>query len=236
MRCPFAEWRGNVLNHGGTREHPIIGLTVHHMDGWWQGAESRFNTPGSNASAAFGVKLNGDVIQWLDTELVDYHACMAQWEGWIGCENESDPDAPDAPPTPAQIASMGRLVAWLGIPATPAVSRTSGGVGYHRQFPGPCNQAWGQTACPGQGFIDAIPAICAAASGTTTPTTTPEKGKKKPMDMITRFGLGPDDVYLTDWQTKRKISPKEQAMWKYFGGQVRSIDQEIFDSIPDVKK
>lgn len=163
--CPFAEYRGPVLNHGPVRGGPIIGVTVHHMDGYWMGAESRFNTPGQDASAAFGFRFDGSIIQWLDTDLVDYHACMAQWEGWIGFENESDPNAENAPPTGPQIASMGRVIQWLGVRPEPATSRSGGGVGYHRQFPGPCNQAWGQTACPGDGFIDAIPAICAAARG-----------------------------------------------------------------------
>ena len=166
--CPFAEDRTSGINNGGPRMHPIIGMTVHHMDGYWQGAESRFKDPSSQASACFGVRFDGSLIQWLDTDLVDYHACMAQWEGWFGVENESNPDTPDAPPTDAQITTMRTLALWAGVPLVPATSRTSGGVGYHRQFPGPCGEAWGQTACPGQGFIDAIPAICAGAPAPVT--------------------------------------------------------------------
>lgn len=144
----------------------VIGVTVHHMDGSLASADASFHNPDRGASAHFGISYDGHVVQWVDTNDVAYHACRANWTGWVGIENESDPDRPDAPPTPAQIESMGIIIRWLGVAPVPATGPLSGGVGYHRQFPGACNAAWGQTACPGQGFIDAIPAICAAAGAT----------------------------------------------------------------------
>lgn len=190
MLCDFAENRTGGINNGGTRQHPIIGMTVHHMDGYWQGAESRFRDPSSGASACFGIRFDGSIIQWLDTDLVDYHACMAQWEGWFGVENESDPNLSDAPPTDAQIASMGRLAAWAGVPLVPATSRASGGIGYHRQFGGVCSQAWGQTACPGQGFIDSILAICQGGGNPTPPPPPPPpEGTSMEIAVVTNGGL-----------------------------------------------
>lgn len=159
---PGARWNPIPGNHGRDGK-PKIGVVVHHMDGSFASAEAHFMNPDSQASSHFGITYAGEITQWVDTADVAYTQCMGNWQGWVGIENESDPGAPDAPPTPEQVAAMGRIIAWLGTPATPATSMTSGGVGYHRQFGGPCEVAWGQTACPGDGFVNAIPAICAAA-------------------------------------------------------------------------
>lgn len=174
-RCPFAEWRGPLpaSNYAPGQLAKVIGLVVHHADGSLSSADAHFHTPGVEASAHFGVDFDGTIVQWVDTADVAYTQCAGNWTGWTSVENASDPNTPDAPPTAQQIASMGRLIAWLGIPAVPASSPTSGGVGYHRQFPGPCASAWGQTACPGQGFIDSIPAICAAATPAPAPAPAP---------------------------------------------------------------
>ena len=163
--APFAEWRGPLpaSNYAPGQMGAIIGVTVHHMDGSLASADGWFHNPSAGSSAHFGISYDGHVVQWVDTNDVSYHACRANWTGYVGIENESDPDRPDAPPTGAQIESMGAIIRWLGVPAIPATDPLSGGVGYHRQFPGACSVAWGQTACPGQGFVDAIPAICKAA-------------------------------------------------------------------------
>ena len=163
-RCPFAEWRGSLPsgNYRGGGNNPI-GLIVHHADGSLASADATFHDPNRGASAHFGIDFDGRIVQWVDTSDVAYAQCMGNWQGWVSVENASDPNQPDAPPTSEQIASMGRLIKWLGTPAVPATSMTSGGVGYHRQFGGPCAEAWGQTDCPGDGFVNAIPAICAAA-------------------------------------------------------------------------
>jgi hypothetical protein len=165
---PEAEWRGPLptSNFMPTTGRYLIGMTVHHMDGSWQSAEGRFKTPGAEASACYGTRRDGSIICWIDPELgVDYHACQAQWEGYFGVENESDPAAPDAPPTDEQIAAMARIANFHGIPAVHITTRGVAGVSYHTAFPGPCGEAWGQTACPGGGFIDSIDRIVAAMHG-----------------------------------------------------------------------
>lgn len=166
--APFAEWRGPLpsQNYHAGNTVPWIGVTIHHMDGSLASADASFHDPNRGASAHFGIDFDGRVVQWVNTNDVAYAACQANWTGWVQIENASDPGQPDAPPTPQQIASMGQIIQWLGTSPTPATSPLSGGVGYHRQFGGLCQVAWGQTACPGQGFIDAIPAICAVYSPT----------------------------------------------------------------------
>lgn len=172
MRMPEAEWRGPLPTSnyapGGNRR--VIGMTVHHMDGSWQSAEGRFMTDGAGASACFGVRYDGTIIQWVDTSDYDYHACQAQWNGYVGVENESDPANVDAPLNDAQVAANGRIAAFLGIELKECVDPFGGGIGYHRLFPGPCGNAgcWGQTDCPGDGIAGQIPAIVAAAKGTTS--------------------------------------------------------------------
>lgn len=174
-RYPYAEWRGPVpaANYAPGQMGNVVGVTVHHMDGSLSSADGSFHDPARGASAHFGISYDGHVVQWVDTNDVAYHACRANWTGWIGIENESDPNLPDGAPTGAQIESMGLLIRWLGVNPVPAIGPESGGVGYHRQFGGPCSVGWGQTACPGQGFIDAIPAICKAAGA-----PSPVLGKK----------------------------------------------------------
>lgn len=177
---PGAQWRPiPQSNYSPGRSHPIIGVTVHHVDGSLASADGWFHNPRAGTSSHFGIGYDGTIYQWVDTDDVAYHACQANWTGWIGIENESATNNVDGPPTDAQIAAMGRIIAWLGIPAVPATSPSSGGVGYHRQFGGDCSVAWGQTSCPGRGFIDAIPRICAAAGGA-GPQADPD-GKKDNM-------------------------------------------------------
>ena len=60
---------------------------------------------------------------------------------------------------------------------------------HHRQFGGDCSVAWGQTSCPGDGFVAAIPAICAAASGS-KPVPVPTTRKRKTMFVAEVEGAG----------------------------------------------
>src|SRR5690348_13812135 len=128
---------------------PKIGVSVHHMDSSFASADGWFHNPIAQASAHFGVDYDGNITQWVDVDDVAYAQCLGNWQGWVTVENESDPDRPNDGPTPAQVAAVGRIIAFVGTPAVPATSMYSGGVGYHRQFGGVCSEAWGQTACPG---------------------------------------------------------------------------------------
>jgi hypothetical protein len=135
-------------------------VIVHHIDGSLAAADASFHNPARQASAHFGVDFDGHTVQWVDTSDVAYAQCQGNWQGWVSIENASDPNQPNLPLTVKQVASVQAIIAWLGTPLTPATSMTSGGVGYHRQFPGDCSTAWGQTSCPGDGIVAQIPAIC----------------------------------------------------------------------------
>lgn len=168
---PEAEWRGPLpeTNYAPGGNRRVIGMVVHHMDGSWQSAEGRFKTPGAQASACFGVRFDGSIIQWVDTGDFDYHACMAQWRGFVGVENESNPNTVDAPLTDQQVDANARIARFLGIELKVCDGMFSGGVSWHRQFPGVCSQAWGQTDCPGDGIEAQISHIVAVAQGQPDP-------------------------------------------------------------------
>lgn len=211
-----------------------IAVVLHRTYGAWPGDYS------VGKQGIFHILLGKDEGRWAQfapTEIVQWHCNGANGKAF-GVEIEG---TNDEPLTDWQAARLGDVLRYArdahGIPLDyldpDSVPRASVHVN-DGTFRGVISHCSVQTDDGSSQHGDFITVADYQRAVGTTPT--PAKGKKKPMDMVTRFGLGPDDVYLTDWQTKRKITPKEQAMWKYFGGQVRSIDQEIFDSIPDVKK
>jgi len=144
---------------------PKIGLSIHHIDGSIAAAESRFFNPSSQASAHYGVDFDGSGRLWVPTDKVAYAQCQGNWQGWITVELASDHNDPNAGATPAQVDTVGRIIAFHEIPAFPAISPYSGGVGYHRLFGGVCAVHWGQTACPGDGIALQIERFCKAATG-----------------------------------------------------------------------
>lgn len=166
MRCPFAEWRP-VGNFGGNLNQPL-GFVVHHTVGSLDSAESRFNDPSSGASAHFGIGKDGSIRQWVDTGRVAWHACQANGR-WFGVEHETSAVDVWEPLNGAQIASSGRLLAWLhqehGIPLRVTDSASEGGVAYHSMVPGACSRAWGLTGCPGDAIVQQRYSIVDAALG-----------------------------------------------------------------------
>lgn len=159
-----------------TGPRSLIGLTVHHIDGSIAAADSTFKSYGRGSSACYGVSFKGEIVYWLDPLWnFDYHACQAQWEGYIGIENESDPNNADGTLTDAQIDAIARIARFHGIPPVAITQRGQKGIGYHRQFGGVCSGFWGQTDCPGDGIQGQIPAIVAAIDGTPT-NPEPETG------------------------------------------------------------
>lgn len=171
MRVPGFEWLAPIpaSNYSTTGARPIVGLQVHHADGSLASANGVFQTPGSERSAHVGIDYDGSGVQWVDTAHVAYAGCLANWTGYLSAECASDPAAPDAPPTSAQIVTLANLAVWAGIPAQAVEFMGGPGIGYHRQFPGACGSSWGQTACPGDGFVAKIPAIIAAMHGPPPP-------------------------------------------------------------------
>jgi hypothetical protein len=162
MRYPAATWRGPIpaSNYRAGAMGAIRGVTIHHMDGSLASTDGVFRTPGLGRSAHFGTGRDGTVYQWVDTDDVAYHACNANWTGYIGIEN--DDSGQDLPLTDAQITALRALIDWLGIDKKLMAAMTDTGVGYHGQFPGDCATHWGQTACPGV-MVDQLPLLIADA-------------------------------------------------------------------------
>jgi hypothetical protein len=234
---PEADIRLDVVapgNYAPGQMGRVIGAIYHHIDGSILAAEAVWRTPGLQRSAHFGVDLDGHIIQWVDTRDVAYATCAGNWQGYVSIECASDPNCDDCPPTPAQIAAIGRIIAWLGTPPVPCSSMASGGVGYHRLFGGICSAYWGQTDCPGDGFADALPLICAAASGT---TPQPEEDVKPVY--IGKKSDPNQGIWITDWIHRRYVGPEEwaaaNALADYAGvprPQVFGIGDQWWDSIP----
>jgi len=145
-------------------------MVIHHTVGSLASAENRFNTPGSGASAHFGIGEDGTIIQWVDTADVAYHACNANWTGGIGVEHET-PAEGDVwrGLTDVQLSASARLLAWLnaehGVPLVVTDDPQSPGLAYHSMNPGPCASHWGLTGCPGDAIIAQRPEIVTQAAG-----------------------------------------------------------------------
>lgn len=166
-RMPGALWRPVVNVHkNGTREHR--GLVLHVQDdtgnpyGW-------FNTPSSQASSDFWVRLDGHTEQYCETG-VDY--AWAQAAGnpyYASVETEGHPDTPL---TPDQIEAVAHIYAWghatFGWPFQVVNSTVEHGLTYH----GVGAAAWGNhVGCPGelrkaqrQGIINRAKEIAGIAS------------------------------------------------------------------------
>lgn len=176
MRCPFAEWHPSP-NYSYRRIGAHRGVVFHHIVGSIAAAESRFLSSSGGASAHFGIGYDGRIVQWVDTDDAAWHACQANYNGWIGFEHESPPAPPyDIPLTPGQIQADARLMVWLhsvhpGIPIKVAGGPWDSGISYHSANPGTCSTAWGQTGCPGVPIInDRQKVVDLALGGTPVPT------------------------------------------------------------------
>lgn len=158
-----------VTNHGGAAARPV-GIVVHHAVSSLAGAEARFNDPGSQASAHFFVEYDGTVTQFVDVDVVAWHACQANYTGWVGVEHESPTTGDLFPPlTGMQVAGTGRILRWLHetyqVPLIVSDHPDASGVAYHSMNPGDCATHWGVTGCPGAAIIAQRQAIVDAAGG-----------------------------------------------------------------------
>jgi len=102
------------------------------------GAENR------HVGAQFQALRNGGAEQYVDTDLVIYHAYGAS-EWAVGIETEDDGD-PSKPWTPKQVAAIVAICRELNVPGQLLKETPSDGIGWHEQYP-----SWNKTAhhCPG---------------------------------------------------------------------------------------
>lgn len=156
MRYPGAEWRPIAVNFQRGGNSPKF-LIEHIMQGTLAGTDSWFRNPASEVSAHFGIGKSGEVIQWVDTADVAWHAMAANHES-IGVEHEGDTGQQL---TPAQLEADSRLLAWAHkhhpIPLRLAHHPVLGaGLAYHALG----GEAWGgHLQCPGAPIVAQLPLI-----------------------------------------------------------------------------
>lgn len=165
-----AVWRGNCRNNSGRRTATTRGVVIHVNDGPNVSLWAWVNNPASNMSCHFQILQNGLVEQYGDTDLFMW--CQkAGNNAWVSIEM---PTHPDVGMTAAQIASAGRLVAWLAdlyrFPLQLTNDRSGTGIGWHGMGADPGQpDDWGHPLCPGAIRRAQLPALLAAAKGGTTP-------------------------------------------------------------------
>lgn len=173
-RMPGAQWRP-VPNCTKGGQQSVRGVVLHIMQGTLDGSDSWFRNTKAQASAHFGVGIDGRIFQWVDTA----DRAWAQADGnrdWLSIEHEGH--AGDKL-TEKQLAATARIVAWMhsthDVLLQSTDSTTGRGIGWH----GMGGAAWGgHTGCPGTPIKEQRAAIIKAASGT---SSTPSTGSSKPV-------------------------------------------------------
>ena len=143
-RMPGATWKPIGANYVSGTLGPVAAWSCTIWSALRAWRSRHFNTPGANASAHFGVTYGGTIYQYVDTADVAYHACQANWSGYVGVENESpgadDPSTPEdelwIALTPEQVSANPRIADWLadahGMALRVADPGAPHGVGYTR--------------------------------------------------------------------------------------------------------
>lgn len=125
-------------NDGGTNHGSLF-------DWWTAGARGDRGQANLHVGAHFQVMNSGHAEQYVDTDLVVYHAYSAS-EWAVGFEVEDDGD-PSRPMTAPQLATIESILRELRVPGKVLASdQPADGVGWHEQF-----HAWNQSGhhCPG---------------------------------------------------------------------------------------
>lgn len=222
--CPFATQKP-VSAHGGPIG-TILGVVIHVTAG--EGDPfNEFANPANQVSSHFGIgngqggMADGALEQYVDTGNESW-AQMAGNSSYISVETEGEPTDPL---TPAQVATFGRLMAWLaqthGVELV--ITDTPGARGFLTHGDG--GAAWGNHLdCPGPQRSAQRAAILAAAQPTTTPTE------------------GDDDMGVSnDWLVRncyrtvlhREVDPDGYTTWTGFlagGGDPGEMWARIQDS------
>lgn len=210
MLCPFATQRP-VSAHGGSMA-THLGVVIHVTAG--EGDPfNEFANPANQVSSHFGIgngqggMLDGSLEQYVDTDL-DSWAQAAGNGSYVSVETEGEPTELL---TPAQVATFGRLMAWLhqvhGVLLS--ITDTPGAPGFITHGDG--GASWGgHEGCPGPLRSAQRQAIIAAAGTVPTPTpqedddmgfiaTDPESGKVIATDPDGNFYADPGigDIVIT---------------------------------------
>lgn len=134
-------WLGSPNFTPGREGHDLVTppsyVVIHTMDGTVTGANARFQDPAQQASAHYGISLDGTFYQWVAERDTAWHAGV--WEvnlDSIGIEHEDD-GQPNAPRPLALYRASARLVADVcrrySIPAVHGQVGVSSGIIAHRE-------------------------------------------------------------------------------------------------------
>lgn len=232
-KMPGATWKP-VCNFSRGQIGTVIGMVVHHMVSSEPAAYSHFNTPGSGASAHFGVTYAGEIFQYVDTADAAYHACQANYTGQVGVENESPSgDSPDVwqPLTAQQVSANARILAWLhsahGVELRVADPGNRRGCGYHSMVPGDCSVAWGQTGCPGDNIINQRAEIVRQAGGAGPAPADIDTGEDDTMLIVKKNSS--DIAVICGQHRPRKI----KSVNDYQNGTVLALDADAWQQYWD---
>lgn len=151
-RCHFATWEGDNLPNktkGSMWGHKGLVLHADAVDNI-DADNNWFHNPKAEASAHFGVRNDGELVQWVDTDDTAW-AEVAGNHYWVSVEIESKGE----PATQAQVETLAKLFAWLSTLYKFPVHSTSevdgSGLGHHSMG----GDEWGgHTLCPGQRILD----------------------------------------------------------------------------------
>ena len=160
-RYPGAQWRPIPWNFSaGTADPNRLDIT-HVMQGSLWGTDNWFRNRAAGASSHFGVGYDGTVLQWVDCNMMAWHACGANGFS-IGVETEG---LSGQPFTTRQIRACAGILHWAWN-EYPSISkwlntRPSGsGLSYH----GLGGYAWcGHPSCPGGARVRQLPQILSLA-------------------------------------------------------------------------
>ena len=228
MKCPFATWKGPVPGKSSGVERPARGLVLHVMQGTLEGTDAWFHNPQSGVSAHFGVGVNGELYQWVDTT----EKAWAQGNGntsWYSVETEgylSDPL------TDAQIGTCGVLLEWLQAMDHFAMQVTDDVNGEGLIIHSAGGSAWGGHSCPGDIRASQRPSIIAAATGQSS------EGEidVKMSDVVGWISVGPDAFYRLSRDGGVEVvdgsgRPKDNVAFRNY--YVLGSDETVYDFGPD---
>jgi N-acetylmuramoyl-L-alanine amidase len=157
MRWSGARWRPIAANYSRGTADPNRLDIMHVMQGSLWGTDSWFRNRAAGASAHFGIGYDGTCLQWVDTDMMAWHACDANGFS-IGVETEG---LSGQPFTNRQIRKAAELLHWLNqeypaIRLGRAIRPSGSGLGYHALG----GYSWcGHPACPGTPRINQLPKI-----------------------------------------------------------------------------
>lgn len=157
-----ATWRPISCNWSPGTAEPNKLFIVHVMQGSLWGTDAWFRKPVAQASAHFGVGLDGQCLQWVDTDQMAWHACNANGRS-IGVETEGYAGQPF---TSRQVSTIAHLFSWAH-ETYPSISMwmntnpvSGSGLSYH----GLGGADWcGHYSCPGDPRIRQLRDILAMA-------------------------------------------------------------------------